>query len=294
MKIKQTPGDIVFNVINYAILTFLALICVIPFIHLIALSFSSSAMAAAGRVGLWPQDFTLASYQYAFQTPTFLRAFGITILRVVLGVSLNMVLLVLTAYPLSKRNKEMPGRTIISWFFVIPMFIGGGLIPTYLVDNATGINNTIFALIIPGAVSVYNVMILLNFFRQTPKELEESALMDGASQFTCLVKIYVPLAIPCLGTLFIFCTVGHWNDWFSGMIYINSSKNYPLMTYLQNLIQTPDFSLADPSQAELLSKINSKTYQAAQIVIATVPILVVYPFMQKYFVTGMTLGAMKG
>ena len=115
MKIKQTPGDIAFNIINYAILTFLGLVCVVPFIHLIALSFSSSAMAAAGRVGLWPQAFTLASYQYAFQTPLFLRAFGITILRVVLGVSLNMVLLVLTAYPLSKRNKEMPGRTLISW-----------------------------------------------------------------------------------------------------------------------------------------------------------------------------------
>lgn len=294
MKIKKSPGDIVFTIINYFILALLALVCVLPFVHLIAISFSTSAMATAGKVGLWPVQPTFASYQYAFQSPRFIRAFGITLLRVLLGVSLNMILLVLTAYPLSKRDREMPGRTLISWYFIIPMFIGGGLIPTYLVISATGLTNTIFALVIPGAVSVYNVMILLNFFRQIPKELEESAMMDGASQLVCLVKIYLPLSVPCLATLFIFCTVGHWNAWFDGVIYMSSTKNYPLMSYLQNLITSPDMSLVDPAQAELLSKINSKTFQAAQIVIATTPIMIVYPFMQKYFVTGMTLGAMKG
>ena len=281
MKIKKSPGEKAFDVFNYVILAILALLCVVPFIHLLALSFSSAAAANAGKVGLWPVQPTLASYQYAFQTPNFVRAFGITVLRVVLGVSLNLILLVLTAYPLSKRNDELP------------MFIGGGLIPTYLVVSATHLNNTIFALIIPGAVSVYNVMILLNFFRQTPKELEESARMDGASQIICLVKIYLPLAVPCLATLFVFCTVGHWNEWFSGMIYMSSVRNYPLMTYLQKVISQTN-SLTDPSQIELMAKISSKTFQAAQIIIATLPILVVYPFMQRYFVQGMTLGAMKG
>ena len=293
MKIKKSPGEKAFDVFNYVILAILALLCVVPFIHLLALSFSSAAAANAGKVGLWPVQPTLASYQYAFQTPNFVRAFGITVLRVVLGVSLNLILLVLTAYPLSKRNDELPGRTWISWFFIIPMFIGGGLIPTYLVVSATHLNNTIFALIIPGAVSVYNVMILLNFFRQTPKELEESARMDGASQIICLVKIYLPLAVPCLATLFVFCTVGHWNEWFSCMIYMSSVRNYPLMTYLQKVISQTN-SLTDPSQIELMAKISSKTFQAAQIIIATLPILVVYPFMQRYFVQGMTLGAMKG
>ena len=130
-------------------------------------------------------------------------------------------------------------------------------------------------------------MILLNFFRQTPKELEESARMDGASQIICLVKIYLPLAVPCLATLFVFCTVGHWNEWFSGMIYMSSVRNYPLMTYLQKVISQTN-SLTDPSQIELMAKISSKTFQAAQIIIATLPILVVYPFMQRYFVQGMT------
>lgn len=293
MKIKKSPGEKAFDIFNYIFLSILALLCVVPFVHLLALSFSSSSAATAGKVGLWPVKPTLASYQYAFQTPNFIRAFGVTVLRVVLGVSLNLILLVLTAYPLSKRNEEMPGRTWISWFFIIPMFIGGGLIPTYLVVSATHLNNTIFALIVPGAVSIYNVMILLNFFRQTPKALEESARIDGASQLICLIKIYLPLAVPCLATLFVFCTVGHWNEWFSGMIYMGDPKNYPLMTYLQTVIANTD-SLTDPSQIELLSKINSKTFQAAQIIIATTPILVVYPFMQRYFVQGMTLGAMKG
>lgn len=294
MKIKKSPGEKTFDILNYIFLGFLGLLCLIPIIHLVALSLSSSAAATAGLVSFWPIQPTAASYQYAFQKPEFLRAFGITLLRVLIGIPTNMILIILTAYPLSKRKGELPGRTFFSWFLMLTMFVNGGLIPTYLVVNATHITNTVLALILPGAVSVYNVTILLNFFRQTPKELEESAVIDGASQMVCLTRIYVPLAVPCLATLFIFCIVGHWNAWFDGMIYMSSSTNYPLMTYLQNVIATPDFSLLDVNQLELMSKISSKTFQAAQIVIATFPILVVYPFMQKYFVKGMILGAMKG
>lgn len=294
MKIRKSPGDIVFLVINYAILSILGSVCVIPFIHLVALSLSSSSAATSGVVGLWPVDLTFSSYIFAFQRPEFIRAFLNTLARVVLGVSINLLLLVFTAYPLSKKNKDLPGRTIIAWFFILTMFISGGLIPTYLVVNATNLVNTIWALVIPGAVSVYNVTILLNFFRQIPKEMEESAIIDGASARLCLFKIYIPMSIPCLATLFIFCTVGHWNAWFDGMIYMNSTADYPLMTYLQSIIATPDFTLLDATQLELMSKISSKTFQSAQIVITTLPIMVVYPFMQRYFVKGMSLGALKG
>lgn len=294
MKIKQSPGDIAFHICNYILLTLLALACVIPFIHLFALSFSSSAAATAGKVGLWPVMPTVASYQYAFQNPEFIAAFGNTIVRVIVGVSVNLTILVLTAYPLSKRNRTLPGRTAIAWFFILTMFISGGLIPSFLIVNSTHIMNTIWALVLPGAVSVYNVTVLLNFFRQIPPEMEESAVIDGASQLVCLVKIYLPMSTACLATLFIFCTVGHWNAWFDGMLYMNNKLSYPLMTYLQSVIATPDFTLLDPAQMELMSQISSKTFQAAQIVIATVPILIVYPFMQKYFVKGMNLGALKG
>lgn len=292
--IKKTPGEIAFDIFNYLILTILALSCIIPFIHLCAISFSSSSAATQGRVGLLPVEFTLSSYEFAFQRPDFIRAFGITIQRVVLGLLVNMLLIIMAAYPLSKSKQEFKGRTPIAWFFVTTMFVGGGLVPTYMVVAKTGLKNTIWALIIPGAVPVYYLVILLNFFRQIPKELEESALIDGASQFRILWQIYVPLSIPALATLTIYTVVGHWNEWFSALIYMNDARNYPLQTYLQNIITTPDFSLYDPLQMELMKQISNKTFRAAQIMLVTVPILIIYPALQKYFITGMTLGSLKG
>ncbi len=291
---KITFGEKTFVVFNYMFLGLLAVSCLLPFIHMVAISFSSSAAATAGRVTLWPVDFALNSYQFAFQRPEFVTAFLVSVERVLLGVTFNMLILVLTAYPLSKSSRELPGRTWISWIFVVTMFVGGGLIPTYLVVSATGIRNSIWALIIPGAVQAFNITILLNFFRQLPKELEESAFIDGAGQLKILFSIYLPLSIPALATLTIFNTVGHWNEWFSALIYMDSQKKYPLQTYLQGMIVDPDWTLVDTTQRELMAKISSRTFKAAQILIATVPVLVVYPFLQKYFIKGMTLGSLKG
>lgn len=291
---KLAFGEKAFVVFNYTFLGILAISCLLPFIHMFAISFSSSAAATAGKVTLWPVDFALNSYQFAFQRPEFITAFMVSLQRVLLGVTFNMLLLILTAYPLSKSKKELPGRTWISWIFVVTMFVGGGLIPTYLVVSATGIRNSIWALILPGAVQAFNVTILLNFFRQLPKELEESAVIDGAGQLKILFGIYIPLSIPALATLMIFNTVGHWNEWFSAIIYMDSQKRYPLQTYLQGMIVDPDWTLVDTTQRELMAKISGRTFKAAQILIATVPVLVVYPFLQKYFIKGMTLGSLKG
>ncbi|MDR1536979.1 MAG: carbohydrate ABC transporter permease [Clostridiales bacterium] len=294
MKIRLSTGEKTFAIVNYTFLTLLALLCILPFLHMLAISFSSSAAATAGRVGLWPVDFTTASYQYAIQKREFIAAFLVTIRRTLLGVTIDLAVLILTAYPLSKSNRELPGRTAISWIFVITMFVSGGLIPTYLVVSGTHLKNTIWALIIPGVVKAYYITILLNFFRQIPKELEESAVMDGASQIRVLLSIYLPLSLPALATLTIFDTVGHWNEWFSGMIYMSSQIKYPLQTFLRGIIVAPNYDLMDRTQMELMAKISSKTFQAAQIIIATVPILAVYPFMQKYFISGMMLGSLKG
>jgi putative aldouronate transport system permease protein len=174
------------------------------------------------------------------------------------------------------------------------MFVGGGLVPTYMIVTGTGLKNSIWSLILPGAVPIFYMVILLNFFRQIPKELEESALIDGASQNRILWQIYVPLSIPALATLTIYTVVGHWNEWFSGLIYMDDASKYPLQTYLQNVITMPDFSLFDPMQMELMKKISNKTFRAAQIMIVTLPILVTYPLLQKYFISGMTLGSLKG
>ncbi|MDR1599742.1 MAG: carbohydrate ABC transporter permease [Oscillospiraceae bacterium] len=292
--IRKSAGERAFEICNGAILSLLALLCLAPFVHILAVSLSSSQAATAGRVGFWPVDLSLNSYQYATQNPVFISAFGVTVRRVLLGVSVDTLLVTLAAYPLSKTNREMPGRTILAWIFVTTMFVGGGMIPSYLVVNATGLRNTLWALVIPGAVKPFNMTILLNFFRQTPKDLEESALIDGAPQPKILWYIYLPLALPALATLTIFDTVGHWNEWFSGLIYMDKQVNQPLQTYLRGVIIQPDFTLLNQQQIELMSKISSKTYQAAQIMIATTPVLAIYPFLQKYFIKGLTLGSLKG
>lgn len=291
---KKPTGSRVFEITNDILLIVLALLCVLPFLHVAAISLSSAPAATAGEVGLWPVGFTLDSYKYALQRTEFVVSIYNTIQRVLLGVSINMLLLVLTAYPLSKSSQVLPGRTLFAWFFVITMLIGGGLIPTYLVVSWTGIRNTIWSLVLPGAVNAFNLTILLNFFRQIPKELEESAVLDGASQLAILAAVFLPLSVPALATLTIFNTVGHWNEWFSGLIYMDSVRNYPLQSYLQTVIVEINFDIMTLDQIEMMTRVTNRTFKAAQIMIATLPIIFIYPFLQRHFVKGMTLGSLKG
>ena len=168
------------------------------------------------------------------------------------------------------------------------------MIPTFMIVRYTGLLDTIWALVLPGAVPVFNVVLLMNFFKAVPKELEESAFMDGAGYFRILFQIYLPVSLPALATLVVFALVTHWNSWFDGMIYMNRAENYPMQTYLQSILVSTNTKLMTKAQAQLLALISDRTLKAAQIVIATVPILLVYPFLQKYFVAGMTLGSVKG
>ncbi len=286
-------GELPFHIVNTAVLVLLALSCVLPFVHVLALSFSSGGAADRAEVALWPVQPTLAAYNYAFQNVGFLRSLWNTLKRVVIGVSLSMVLTVLAAYPLSKNRRQFPGRSLFAWYFVVTMLVSGGLIPTYLVVTGTHLKNTVWALVLPGAVWAFNITVLLNFFRQIPHELEESAFLDGAGAWRTLVAIYVPLSTAALATIAIWCTVSHWNEWFHGLIYMDSMKDYPLQTYLQGMIVQPRFDLMDHSQVELMMRISRRTFNAAQIVIATVPVILVYPFLQRYFVKGMQLGGLK-
>jgi len=174
------------------------------------------------------------------------------------------------------------------------MLFSGGMIPTYMIVRYTGLLDSIWALILPGAVPVFNVILLMNFFKAVPRELEESAFMDGAGYFTILWKITLPLSLPALATLTVFSMVGHWNAWFDGMIYMSDSRNYPLQTYLQSILVSTNVKLMTKAQAELLRLISDRTLKAAQVFIAAIPILLVYPFLQKYFVKGLMVGAIKG
>jgi len=294
MKQKLSIGSELFVVFNYIFLIGTFFICFLPLVHVLAVSLSSSEAAMAGEVKFWPVDFTTKSYEFVINKPDFILSFGVTLKRVLLGVPLNMLLTILIAYPLSKETKDFRCRSFYTWFFLITILFSGGLIPYFMVVKTVGIIDTIWALVLPGAVPVFNVILLLNFFRELPREIEESAFIDGASYLTVLWKMYIPLSKPALATLTLFVLVNHWNAWFDGILFMNSTKNYPLQSFLQNVIVNRDLTLIALTDLNSLSQINERTSRAAQIVLATVPILAVYPFLQKYFVKGIVMGSIKG
>jgi len=292
----MTKGEKIFAVFNYIILSIAALSCILPMIHVLAISFSSRSAVAAGLVTLWPVEFTLESYKYVINKPEFLRSLIISVERVSLGLLINMFLTIITAYPLSKDDRQLRHRTFLVWFFVFTMLFSGGLIPWYMTIKTTGLLDTIWALVIPGALPVYNVILLINFFRGLPKELEEAALIDGANHWTILWKIYVPLSLPAMATLTLFTVVGHWNAWFDGLILMNRPENYPLQSYLQTIVVQQTNVAGSFLQSEdwrILQMVSDRTVKTAQIFLGALPILIVYPFLQKYFMKGIVLGSVK-
>lgn len=287
----------IFDVILAVFLGIVCISCILPFINLLAVSFSGSTAVAAGKVGLLPVDFTLAAYEYVIKGGKFVRAMIISIERVILGTFINLALMVLAAYPLSKTKKQVFGRNIYMAFFIITMLINGGMIPTYLLVSDLGLRDTIWALVLPGALPVSNMIILMNFIRELPAEMEEAAAIDGASPMQILIKIILPVLKPALATVGLFCIVNHWNEWFNGMIYMSNPDNYPLQTYLQTLLKNFEtMLLSDPSQdiQSLLSMMNAQTGRAAQLFLGALPIMLIYPFLQKYFTKGLVLGSVKG
>ncbi len=282
-----------FVAVNGVALVLLAIACLFPLVHVLAISFSAGPAVAAGKVVLWPVDFTTAAYDFALSRPAFRSAFVVSVQRVILGTAVNMILTVLVAYPLSKENAVFPMRTVYTWFFIVTMLVSGGLIPLYMVVRWTGLLDSIWSLVLPVAVPVFNVVLLMNFFRGLPKELEEAAFVDGAGHWEVLFRIYLPLSMPAIATLTLFSFVMHWNSWFDGLIFMNSPDNYPLQSYLQTLVIGQDLSQFSMDPA-LLQLVSNDTFKAAQIFIGALPILVLYPFLQRYFVKGIVLGSVKG
>ncbi len=294
MIYKDAFGRRAFDWANYVFLGGAALLCLLPLIHVLAVSFSASSAATAGFVKLWPVDFTLASYKYALNKPQFIDSFLVSLERVALGALINMTLTVLIAYPLSKERRQFRWRSVYAWFFVVTILFSGGLIPVFMVVKQLGLLDSIWALVLPGAVPVFNVILLLNFMRSQPKELYEAAFVDGAGHWSVLWRIAVPLAKPALATLLLFICVGHWNSWFDGLIYMNKPEHFPLQTYLQSVVINRDPSLMTTTEElKTLSQISDQTTKAAQIFLAALPILLLYPFLQKHFIQGITLGSVK-
>lgn len=285
----------VFLGFNYALLTLLTLTCILPILHILSISFSSSAAASAGRVGLLPVDFTWSAYEYLLKKRDFFNAISISVMRVIVGAIVNMALIVITAYPLSRQSGAFAKRNLYMVYLVIPMFIGGGLIPTYMVIRYLGLLNSFWALILPGAVSIWSVIIMMNFMRGIPRSLEEAAACDGASHWRILFQIVLPVSLPSIASLLLFTMIGHWNSWFDGMFYMNNVDRYPMATYLATQIMSNNKNMTNmtPEQLALLARLSERTVRAAQLFISIVPILVVYPFLQRYFITGIVVGSVK-
>lgn len=288
----RSPGYTIFSWFNYTFVLLLSLLCILPLIHIFAVSLSSKGPATANVINFWPVGFTLDAYRQTIDNAYFLRSFSIGVQRTILGTLIAMMVNIAAAYSLSKSEIKFRGRTFYTWYFIVIMLFGGGLIPTYLVVSGLGLTNTIWALVIPGAMSTWNIILMLNFFRSLPAELEDASLIDGAGHFRTLLQIYIPISIPGIATVGLFTIVGHWNSWFDGIIYMKNMRDYPLASFLQSIIVNDNMSLTGIDVRKLES-FSNRTVKASQIFISALPILCIYPFLQKYFVKGLVLGSVK-
>lgn len=294
MKYHHSLNSSIISILIHSFLILLGFLCLAPLIHIVAVSLSASWAAEAGVVTFWPVGFTTQSYGFVLSRPQFIRSFWITIQRILLGVSINMFLTVLAAYPLSKNNNVFRFRTVYAWIFIFTILFSGGLIPLFVTISRLGLIDSMWALVLPGAVPVFNIIILLNFFRNLPPELEEAAFVDGASHWQILFMIFIPLSKAALATLFLFSFVGHWNSWFDGLIYMNTSENYPLASYLQTVIIGRDLARMTTDEIQMVAMVSSRTIRAAQIFLGVLPVLLLYPFLQRHFQKGIVLGSVKG
>jgi len=297
--IKDSTSRKVFLVCNTIFLLFMSFLCIAPFINLLAISFSNKIAVAGGDVTFFPIGFTTVAYDFITNTSKFTDSLLISLQRTALGVPVNLLLIILTAYPLSKSKEDFRARGFFSWFFVVTILFNAGLIPTYMVVKSVGLINSIWSLVLPGAVPVFSMLVVMNYMRSLPKELEEAAYIDGANHNQTLLRVILPVCAPTIATVALFSFVAHWNSWFDGMIYMNDIKRYPLQSYLQTVVVNPEEFLKNNTDmsgnlSKYLALVSGRTTTAAQMFLAMIPILLVYPWLQKYFTTGLVMGSVKG
>lgn len=288
--IKETPGDKIFNVLNYTLLTIIALACFLPFVNIIASSFASPAEVIAKPFIIFPETFSLDAYRYVLSTPTIFRSLFVTIFITVVGTILSMVLTSMMAYGLSRSY--LPGRRFINFAVVFTMLFSGGMIPTFLVVNSLGLIDTLWAMILPIAVNAFNMIIMRNFFQALPMSLEESARIDGAGDFLIFRKIMLPLAKPSIATISLFYAVAYWNTYMNAILYVNDSTKWPIQILLRQIVIVSSGLQSEGMALDIVPP--AQSVKMAVITVATLPMLMVYPFVQKYFVKGALVGSVKG
>ncbi|MGZ9586397.1 carbohydrate ABC transporter permease [Paenibacillus marinisediminis] len=289
--IKTSFSEKCFAVFNYIFFTLMGITTLLPFVNLIAKSFSSEEAVISGNVGLLPVGFQWGTYEYVLQNSMFLNSFKTSVLLTVVGTSLSLFMTTISAYPLSKIR--LRGRKWLLLIFMFTMVFSGGLIPTYLLMHNLDLINTLPVLFLPAMVNVFNMLIIKNYFEGLPDALEESAKLDGAGNIRILIYIVLPLSLPVLATIALFFAVAFWNDYFAAMIYITSPELKPLQLYLKELFVSSSGEFLKTNVDAALN-VTPQSIQASSILLATIPILLVYPFLQKYFVKGVLVGSVKG
>ncbi|MCM3634419.1 carbohydrate ABC transporter permease [Paenibacillus camelliae] len=283
-----------YNGFNVILIIAITLLCILPVWYTLVVSLSDRAAVAAGNVFLFPKGFTFSSYETIISDSQFLRSFLISVQRVIYGTIITFIVVLLMAYPLSKTSKEFKHRNIIMWLLIFCMLFNGGIVPWFMTMKSLGLINSIWGLVLGGGLPVFNVILVMNFFRNLPKEMEESALIDGAGPWRILFGIFLPLSTPVIATILVFTIVGHWNEFFQALMIMTKNENYPLQSYIRQVTVTLDPSKVDAETAKRLTSLSNQTLNAAKIFISMLPLLVIYPFFQKYFVKGITLGSVKG
>lgn len=293
-RIKESFIDRIFIGLVYLFLIAILIVILFPLLHIVSASFSSPAAVTSGKVWLWPVDFTLIGYKAVFQNSDIWVGFGNSLFYTVFGTLLNVSFTVMLAYPLARRT--FYGRNVIMLILVFTMFFDGGMIPNYLLIKGLGILDTRWAMILPGALAVFQVIIARTFFQSLPDELAEAAEIDGCSDFKFFLQVVLPLSKPIIAVLFLMYAVGHWNAYFNALIYLKDSSMFPLQIFLRNLL------ILNSENSDMYRDINNMMVQQglkdllkySLIVVSSVPVLIIYPFVQKHFVKGVMIGSLKG
>ena len=292
--IRQSKGDTVFDIVNLTLLTFVLIIVAYPLWFVIIASISESSQVLSGNVLLRPRGVHLRAYQMVFQDNRILIGYRNTLFYTFAGTLINIVATVILSYTLAQR--DLRGRGPMTLLISFTMFFGGGLIPTYLVYDRIGIINTVWVMILPGMVSVYNVIIARTFFQSSiPPELQEAAHIDGASAFQTMMRVAIPLSKPILAVLTIFYGVGHWNNFFSALVFLSNNDLAPLQLVLRNILITGQHAIESTMGQSVADQARyAEAIKYAVIIVSSIPVLMLYPFLQKYFVKGVMIGAIKG
>ncbi|MBB3108858.1 putative aldouronate transport system permease protein [Paenibacillus phyllosphaerae] len=287
---KESLGSRLFQAVNHTVLALLALICLVPFLNVFVSSFATTEEVVAKKFILFPTTFSLDAYRYILSTPTIFKGLGVSIGVTVVGTVVSMALTALMAYGLSR--KYLYGRDFINFVVVFSMLFSGGMIPTFLVVKYFGLIDSYWSMIVPVAVNAFNLIIMRNFFQALPEGLEESAKIDGSNDFGVFFKIMLPLAIPSIATISLFYAVTYWNTYMNAILYITDSTKWPIQVLLRQIVIVSSGMQAESTSVDVIPP--AQTIKMAVIVVATIPMLIAYPFVQKHFVKGALIGAVKG